>query len=389
MKIAFVSLPLAGHLNPILALAARVQSFGHEVVFISLLDAEERTVAAGLRFVPVGREQFPLGSKHEAEKGFSVTSGESGMKYTSGLLGMILGVIIRPLEELLAAESLDGVVFDAYQFYLELTAISLGLPYVHISNSVPFDVSGETPLCFFNWEYSDSAEARKRNLEGVEIFRTMIEPSVAVAKDYAREKGLTVDWTDLTATRSKLAWITQLPPAFDFGSAVANDAPFHAGPFIDSKLRPSLAFPWERLTEAPLVYASMGTLQNGIESTFHHIINAARGLEDLQFVVVLGNKLDSAAFEPLPKNVILVANAPQLELLKRASLCVTHAGLNTVLEALSEGVPLVALPVTHDQPGAAARIRYKRVGDFLELSDISAESLRNLIVTVLSNSDYR
>ena len=54
MKIAFVSLPVAGHLNPMSALAAKVQSDGNEVVFISVADAEARAAAAGLRFVAVG-----------------------------------------------------------------------------------------------------------------------------------------------------------------------------------------------------------------------------------------------------------------------------------------------------------------------------------------------
>jgi hypothetical protein len=58
----------------------------------------------------------------------------------------------------------------------------------------------------------------------------------------------------------------------------------------------------------------------------------------------------------------LVSYAPQIEILKRSSLCITHAGLNTVLESLSSGVPMVALPITNDQPGVAARIADKKVG---------------------------
>ena len=41
---------------------------------------------------------------------------------------------------------------------------------------------------------------------------------------------------------------------------------------------------------------------------------------------------------------------PQLDLIKRASAVITHAGLNTVLESLSEGVPLVCIPLGNDQP---------------------------------------
>lgn len=41
---------------------------------------------------------------------------------------------------------------------------------------------------------------------------------------------------------------------------------------------------------------------------------------------------------------VVVRYAPQVELVKRAAAVITHAGLNTVLETLAEGVPLVALP---------------------------------------------
>lgn len=57
-------------------------------------------------------------------------------------------------------------------------------------------------------------------------------------------------------------------------------------------------------------------------------------------------------------------SAPQLELLKRASVCITHAGFNTVIESLANGVPQVAIPITHDQPGVAARIADKKTGVF-------------------------
>ena len=57
---------------------------------------------------------------------------------------------------------------------------------------------------------------------------------------------------------------------------------------------------------------------------------------------------------PVPKNAIMVKRAPQLELLKQTSVCITHAGLNTVRESLAQGVPQVAIPVTYDQRGVAA-----------------------------------
>jgi zeaxanthin glucosyltransferase len=53
-------------------------------------------------------------------------------------------------------------------------------------------------------------------------------------------------------------------------------------------------FPWSRLDpNRPLVYASMGTLQNGILQTFRMIAEACAGL-DLQLMISLGGGQDPA-----------------------------------------------------------------------------------------------
>ena len=62
MKIGFVSMPLSGHLNPMTALARRLQSRGHEVVFFGVPDVEPFARAAGLDFVPYGETEYPVGS---------------------------------------------------------------------------------------------------------------------------------------------------------------------------------------------------------------------------------------------------------------------------------------------------------------------------------------
>jgi zeaxanthin glucosyltransferase len=70
-------------------------------------------------------------------------------------------------------------------------------------------------------------------------------------------------------------------------------------------------------------------------------------------------------------------------------LCVTHAGLNTTLEALAQGVPMVAIPIGYDQPGVASRIAYHGVGEFVELEDLTVERLSELIQQVRTNRSYQ
>jgi len=62
MKIGFVSMPLAGHLNPMTALARQLQARGHEIAFIGVPDVEPFARAADLEFIPYCEEEYPAGS---------------------------------------------------------------------------------------------------------------------------------------------------------------------------------------------------------------------------------------------------------------------------------------------------------------------------------------
>jgi zeaxanthin glucosyltransferase len=117
----------------------------------------------------------------------------------------------------------------------------------------------------------------------------------------------------------------------------------------------------------------MGTLLNGRPEVFRTIIAAIAKHKHLQLVLSIGDQIDPLQLVPAPKNAIIVKRAPQLDLLKRASVCITHAGLNTVLESLAQGVPQVAIPVAFDQPGVAARIAHHRTGVVTSLDKLTAD----------------
>jgi UDP:flavonoid glycosyltransferase YjiC (YdhE family) len=106
----------------------------------------------------------------------------------------------------------------------------------------------------------------------------------------------------------------------------------------------------------------MGTLRNGLESVFNTIAEAVGERPGYQLVLSIGTTLDPGQITSLPTNSIVVQSAPQVGLFARSALCITHAGLNTALEALTYGVPLVAIPITNDQPGIAARIAHSGNG---------------------------
>src|SRR5215470_5073956 len=389
MRVAFLSLPVPGHLNPMTALARTYQARGHDVVFFSLPDVAPFVQAAQLPFVPCAEDAYPQGSLGKYLPQLSRLSGAEALSYTvNEMMKGYTESLFLSLPGTLRKAGAEAIILDQYQPYVELIPKSLGMPYVHVSNALHVDYTGRSPLCFCGRRPTGSDETT-RNREEVERIRVLLEPTTAIARQYARKAGLSVDWKNPNSTASPLLWVTQTPRDFDFDGAPVLPQFHYSGPWHDGYGRIPAEFPWERLTGEPILYVSMGTLQNGVTETFRAIAASARKLKNLQFVLAIGNQITPEQIGETASNVLTVAYTPQIELLKRSSLCITHAGLNTVLEALRFGVPLLAIPITNDQPGVAARIAHKKVGLVISQDNLSSCDLPDLITHAVEDSTLR
>jgi MGT family glycosyltransferase len=193
----------------------------------------------------------------------------------------------------------------------------------------------------------------------------------------------------LNGTFSGLAQVAQLPAALELPGRRLPPHAHHTGPWTDAEGRAPVDFPWPRLDPGrPLVYASMGTLQNGVLRTFRMIAEACAGL-DPQLVISLGGGQEPALLGGLPGDPIVVGYAPQLELIRRSVLTISHGGLNTALESLAWGVPMVVLPVAYDQPGVGARVEWYGAGRSIPVGRLTVDRLRAAVRTVLGDPSYR
>jgi zeaxanthin glucosyltransferase len=380
MKFGFICPQIPGHLNAITALARHLQMRGHDVVFLYSSEA------AGLPFIP-GAEEERIMSERRAE--LSKKQGGDALKLSVSLIMSQCESMIKSLPTIVQSNQIDALIIDCVYFYVELAAIQLGIPYIHVSAGMHFDYSGHTPLLLYGWPHETNAAALTRNQDGVAKFVQMLHEADGGIRAHADAAGLNIDWDNPHSTLSPWASISQVPKAFDFESSHWPAQFHHTGPFHDGKGREPVDFPWGRITGEPLIYASMGTILNGRADVFRTIIAALAKHKDLQLVLSIGDQIDPQQLGPAPKNAIIVKRAPQLDLLKRASVCITHAGLNTVLESLAQGVPQVAIPVAFDQPGVAARIAHHRTGVVTSLDKLTADHLSALLNKVLYNSPYR
>jgi zeaxanthin glucosyltransferase len=155
-----------------------------------------------------------------------------------------------------------------------------------------------------------------------------------------------------------------------------NRATWFVGP-VARRARPDVpSFPWDELdARRPLVYVSPGggeslTFPDG---TYERIAGAMAAREDAQGVFVMHGRIDGPLPACFPPNVIAVRRAPQLSLLARARVAVTHGGINTVTECLCAGCPMLVLPIGHEQPLQAELVRRAGVGLVLPLAASVAE----------------
>jgi zeaxanthin glucosyltransferase len=377
MKLGFICPNIPGHLNPMTALARHLHARNHEVVFLYSPSAN------GLPCVPGEKDDDMNANRPEMSK----LEGLGALAFYCGVAAKETEVIFKSLPKLVETTGIEALIIDPIQFCAELGAMKLGIPYITVATALYLDYFGYAPLGVYDWPHETTPEALVRNREGIVKFARFTYNERT--KAYAKKAGLKIDWDVPSGVFSKLAYITQIPKEFDFENLLLPPQFHYTGPFHDGTGRPKLDFPWDRLTGEPLIYASMGTLMNGRADVFNTIIAGVAKHKGTQLVLSIGDQLDPKQIGPVPSNAIIVNQTPQLEVLKQSSVCITHAGLNTVLESLAQGVPQVAIPVTFDQPGVAARIADKQTGVITSLDKLTADHLSTLLNEVLNNSTYR
>jgi zeaxanthin glucosyltransferase len=311
MKIAFTTLPAPGHINPLTTLARRLQSRGHDVTFLALPYAVAPIQAAGLPCIPYCENELSPEWVKAAHRKLSQLDGEAAVQFSFEALSEVLRNSLDQLPATIAAAGIDVLVMDVTLYYLGLVPMHLGIPYVHVSPGLPLDLSGATPPRFFGWPFETTPAALERNRAGVERVRELMKPCTDVAKAFAGRMGMNLDWSEPDPTISKLAWIAQMPKEFDFPSEHWPPQFHYAGPFHDGAGRIETPFPWERLSGEPLIYASMGTLQNGQQEVFEKIIEAAEKLTGFQLALAIGNNLGIDQIGTSLSKTIVVNHAPQ------------------------------------------------------------------------------
>ncbi|MEH2451678.1 glycosyltransferase [Nostoc sp.] len=376
-----------GHLNTMLPLGKELQNRDHDVTLFGFSDAQPKTLAAGLEFRAIGESQFPRGVRTESLARLGEMSGLAALQYTVNLLKEGADVMLRDAPPAIKEAGVDALLVDQVMPEGGTVAEFLGLPFITICSAVVLNREESVPPFMTNWGYNRAWWAQLRNKVGYGLLDRIGKPIRKVIADYRREWKLPPHF-NANQHYSPLAQISQQPAQLEFPRQYLPQWFHFTGPYHSLTGRDIADFPYEKLTGQPLIYASMGTIQNRLLGIFKSIAEACNDL-DAQLVISLGGSAAPEFLGSLPGNPLVVGYAPQLELLQKATLTITHAGMNTTLESLNNGVPMVAIPVANDQPGIAARVAWAGAGEAVPLSRVNVPKLRTAIQKVLTEDSYK
>jgi len=172
----------------------------------------------------------------------------------------------------------------------------------------------------------------------------------------------------------------------------ARPAPNHPHVFCEPSVfleRPKLDFPVTWIDRSKLlIYCSFGSqthLYSEKDALVEIITRAFAGLPNVQLLLAIGGQRVPSASEYMAPNVLLCSRVDQLQVLKHASLFISHGGLGSIKEAILAGVPTLILPFSYDQPINAQRIEFHRLGRSMQITGATSAKIRDLAFQIITD----
>lgn len=388
MRFGIICPPVPGHLHGMMTIGRELRRRRHDVYLLGITDVARHASNGYVDFFAIGTAEFPPGaldSYLNTIRNVNLLTIRKGIDWARTMSRALCRDGATAVESL----GLDALLVDQCQTEGRTISDLTGVPYLSICNALNLegDESGEAPPPFLPWSPGEGIALRCiRNRLGHRVFASMMAPIVSQTNEFRKSRGLPSirRWEECI---SSLGAINNLTQGIDFPRGTQKRPMFYTGPYLDE--RPNdLPFPWEQLDGRSLVYASMGTLHTAKWHILESIASACASLP-VQLVVSLGQWTKDSKTRELPGNPITVPYAPQLALLARAAVAVTHAGANTVMEALSHGCPLVAIPLASDQPAIAARVAWAGTGVVVSPGKATPGRLQTAISSVLQQKSIQ
>jgi MGT family glycosyltransferase len=361
----FVNLPAFGHINPTLPIVRELIARGEHVVYfvpqefqtlIESTGASFRSLPA-LRTASSGRANTPPG---DHQIGLMPVAMAMQAREAVGYLAVQIEQI-RP----------DCMVYNTLSLWARLVAHLLDIPRVGFRPFHAPRVRLSPTLPSSDGRVTALAATADRELE-------------KLASDFRHAPQTLSDVLSLVEDPTLIF----MPKEFQSRSETFDERFLFVGPSLPHSTPMLWPLPISSRSHPLRVYVSLGTLRNDEPAFYRSCFDAFCGSE-CQVVMSVGNRIDIPSLGPIPSNFVVAESVPQLALLPSVNVFISHGGLNSVMESLHFGIPLVVIPTIKEQYLTATRISDLGLGIVLDHATVTSASLREAAKRAANDTTIR
>jgi len=362
--------PAAGHVNPTLPVIRELIRRGDHVAYYASEPFRARVETTGAEFRALGEHEL-----------FERNLGEGGiLGGMAGLAETAEAVLPRLIADL-RRDQPEYLLVEAHALWGNLLAQFAGLPTAALCSMFAINESLISAAALMQHLYGGSP--REAALDGLAAFGRYFE----IARRLERRYGCSCPGViGYLGNRQKLN-IVFTSREFQVGGAVFDSSYRFVGPSVAGRAD-EMDFPMDRMDGRPLILISMGTMYNE-DAAFYRTCFLAFANCGYQVVLAAGHRVDLSALPDAPANFIVRRYVPQVALLERAAVFITHGGINSAHEAMLAGAPMIVLPLSADHHVVAAQVDAVGAGIVLPRAQATAPTLSALAARVLDERSYR
>lgn len=362
-KVLFINGNAHGHVNPTLPIVKELIKRNEQVYYCSTLEFKSKIENTGAIFVDYGDKLTD----------FFKTFKPSGNHPFYTLIEFMLEMdrVVIPLLINKAADlDIDYIIHDSMFGGGNIVAKKLNKPAICSCSSFAMN---KLPLPPYMLEkgFHPQLDILLRKMS--EAAKEWDKPSLDIMDIFFKKEGLNLVYTSKEFQ----------PDAQSFDSSFK-----FIGPSI-SKREEAFDFSFnDNSMKRKLIYISMGTINNNCIDFYKKCIDAF-SKEGFNVVVSVGSKTDIASLGHIPENFVVKNYIPQLEVLKKADVFISHGGLNSVSEALYFGVPVVCIPQANDQPMVMRQLVQAGAGLGLKMEEVTPQILLESVENIISDTLFK
>ncbi|RAV00235.1 macrolide family glycosyltransferase [Paenibacillus sp. YN15] len=366
-RVLFINGGSEGHINPTLGVVQELVARREEVVYICIEAFRERVEKAGASVLTFDGQKFI--------QAFVSGGREAVQERVNGLL-LTADVILPRVLEQIKGQRFDYILHDSMFGCGRLFAQILKLP--AISSCTTFVQTEEAFGGMLDQSLRRLPSERAQSIQdtflrltagGKERYKVEIHSPYEV---FCNPAPLTLVYTTKEFQ----------PDGEAFGEEYA-----FVGPSIAPRHSREDAL-FAELKGTSLIYISLGTVFNQAVG-FYKLCLQALGDTEHTVVLSIGDKVAVADLGAIPGNFMVRQSVAQTEILRHTKLFITHGGMNSVHEGLYNGVPMIVIPQSADQPVIAGQAAKVGAGLPLHMQSLTAGQLRQAVDEVLSRPSFR